>query len=89
MESGTHGEVSCHMRAEDCTGFVTLTRDVSTVSSASQASDRHACVTWVILLCRLYIDTFSKSMGQPGKVANPTRGQLKRENEYFPVRVRT
>ena len=31
--------------------------------------------------------TCSKSMGQPGKVANPARGQLNRENEYFPVRV--
>ena len=32
--------------------------------------------------------TDSKSMDQPGKVANPARGQLNRENEYFPVRVR-
>ena len=30
------------------------------------------------------------SMDQPGKVANPARGQLNiRENEYFPVRVRS
>ena len=29
--------------------------------------------------------TYSKSMDQPGKVANPARGQLNRENEYFPV----
>ena len=27
-------------------------------------------------------------MDQPGKVANPARGQLNRENKYFPVRVR-
>ena len=27
-------------------------------------------------------------MDQPGKVANPVRGQLNRENEYFPIRVR-
>ena len=27
-------------------------------------------------------------MDQPGKVANSARGQLKRENEYFPVPVR-
>ena len=33
--------------------------------------------------------TYSKSMDQPGKVANPVRGQLNRENEYFPVRVRS
>ena len=32
--------------------------------------------------------TYSKSMDQPGKVANRSRGQLNRENEYFPVRVR-
>ena len=30
----------------------------------------------------------SKNMDQPGKVANPARGQLNGENEYFPVRVR-
>ena len=29
--------------------------------------------------------TYSKSMDQPGKVANPARGQLNRENEYFPA----
>ena len=27
-------------------------------------------------------------MHQPGKVANPARGQLNRKNEYFPVPVR-
>ena len=33
--------------------------------------------------------TYSKSVNQPGKkVANPDRGQLNRENEYFPVPVR-
>ena len=31
--------------------------------------------------------TYSKSMDQPGKVAIPDRGQLNRENEYFPVRI--
>ena len=36
----------------------------------------------------MYGNTFSKSMDQPGKVANPARGQLNRENHYFPVRVR-
>ena len=28
-----------------------------------------------------------KSMDQPGMIANPARGQLNRENEYFPVHV--
>ena len=32
--------------------------------------------------------TYSKSKDQPGKVANPARGQLNRENEHFPVPVR-
>ena len=32
--------------------------------------------------------TYSKSKDQPGKVTNPARGQLNRENEYFPVPVR-
>ena len=36
----------------------------------------------------MYGRTYSKSMDQPGKVANPARGQLNRENQYFSVRVR-
>ena len=32
--------------------------------------------------------TYSKEKDQPGKVANPARGQLNRENECFPVPVR-
>ena len=34
------------------------------------------------------IITCSKSIDQPGKVANHARGQLNRENEYFPVPFR-
>ena len=37
----------------------------------------------------MYGHTYSKSsMDQPGKVGNPARGQLNRENEYFLVTVR-
>ena len=32
--------------------------------------------------------TCSKGKDQPGKVANPARGQLNRENYFFPVPVR-
>ena len=32
--------------------------------------------------------TCNKSKDQPGKVANPARGQLNRENKYFPLPVR-
>ena len=34
------------------------------------------------LYCK-FIDTYSKGQGQPGKVANPGRGQLNRENVFF------
>ena len=36
----------------------------------------------------MYSHTYSKSIDRPGKVANPARGQLNREEECFPVRVR-
>ena len=32
--------------------------------------------------------TYGEGKDQPGKVANPTRGQLNRENVFFPVPVR-
>ena len=35
----------------------------------------------------MYGHTVSNSMDQPGKVANPVRGQLNRENYFFSVRV--
>ena len=43
---------------------------------------KHVCMYLSIVII------YSKSMDQPGKVANPARGQLYRENEYFPVPVR-
>ena len=33
--------------------------------------------------------TCSKSKDQPGKVANPARGQTNKENKHFPVHTRT
>ena len=35
----------------------------------------------------MYSHTYRKRKDQPGKVANPARGQLNKENEYFPLRV--
>ena len=32
--------------------------------------------------------TYNKSMDQRGKIDNPARGQLDRENKHFPVHVR-
>ena len=37
----------------------------------------------------MYGHTYGKSMDQPGKVANPARGQLNKKNLYFPVPVRS
>ena len=50
-----------------------------------QVSVKHATVSilhyWVSALVHvcMYDRTYSKSMDQPGKVANPARGQLNRE----------
>ena len=41
----------------------------------------HVCIYVCIVI------THRKSMDQPGKVANPARGQLNTVNEYFPVPV--
>ena len=43
----------------------------------------YVCVYVCMYVCMVI--TCSKSIDQPGKVANPARGQLNRENEYFPV----
>ena len=66
--------------------------DVRCVLVRNIVWDQHDIICYIIspavlLLC-LYGHTYSKSMDQPGKVANPARGQLNRENEYFTVRVR-
>ena len=46
-------------------------------------------VGWTDSVC-MYVCMSSNiaSMDQPGKVANPARGQLNRENEHSPVPVR-
>ena len=41
----------------------------------------------ICMLC-MYVHHIQQSMDQPGKVANPARGQLNRENEYSSVPVR-
>ena len=44
--------------------------------------------SYQLCMCVCMVITYSKSMDQPDKVANPAREQLNRENEYFPVPVR-
>ena len=58
--------------------------DINFPCSADQEQDRQR---YPVDPC-MYGHTYIKSMDQPGKVANSARGQLKRKNEYFPVRVR-
>ena len=41
-----------------------------------------AVVTHICMYVRMYGHIYSKSMDQPGKVANPARGQLNRKNRY-------
>ena len=48
---------------------------------------KHVWLSGRLHVCK-YGHAYSKSMDQPGKVANPASDQLNRENEYFPVRVR-
>ena len=54
------------------------------------------CPSYILLVVYYAINMYvcmvitytKRSMNQPGKVVNPSRGQLNRENEYFPVAVR-
>ena len=69
--------------------FFGLATDTLNVRNNNNNNNRQ-----IVLLIRvhsqyvcMYGHTYSKSMDQPGKVANPPRGQLSRKNEYFPVRV--
>ena len=54
-------------------------KSISPFQLAMSRIEDHVCI---------YGDIYSKGMDQPGKVANPARGQLNKENEYIPVRVR-
>ena len=44
-------------------------------------------LTRLSLLCYMVI-AHGKVKDQPGRVADPARGQLDMENKYFPVRIR-
>ena len=39
-------------------------------------------------MCMYGYTYYCRSMDQPGKATNPARGQVNRENEYFPLRGR-
>ena len=71
-------------------GCTITKRMYSTVYTVVTVLYHVLCVTseCSIVFNSMYRHTCSKSIDQPGKVANPARGQVKRENEYFSVRVR-
>ena len=56
-------------------------------SSGVRNLDEMTVLLSVVYVC-MYSHAYNKSLDQPGKVANPARGQLNRENEYSPLRVR-
>ena len=50
---------------------------------------RERKIKWSLKMVCLYGHTYNKrSIDQPGLVASPARGQLNRENVFFPVPVR-
>ena len=62
-------------------------RAFTAISKERSSSTSVYCYRGVHTLC-IYGHTYSKSMDQLGKVANPARGQLNREKYYFHVPVR-
>ena len=65
---------------------------VLTIHRLHTYTTRWGCVSTRLAGNTMYVcmhrHAYSKSMYQPGKVANPVRGQLNMEHEYFPVQVR-
>ena len=45
------------------------------------------CKSMLCVCMYVWSSQYSKIKEQPGKVANPARGQLNRENEYSPVLI--
>ena len=69
-------------------GTEVLYRNRITLSYGDDEKLKIWILVLAIILVVCMVTHYSKSMEQPGKVANPVRGQLNRENEYFPVRAR-
>ena len=70
---------SCVTPAGESTSLTSRAKGMTTHTLLYTDINNHIC---------MYVHTYSKSMDQPGKVANPCRGQLNKENEYSSVRVR-
>ena len=48
----------------------------------------HCLFSMYYMVKHIYGHTHSKSMDRPDEIASPTRGQLNRKYQYFPVPVR-
>ena len=70
----------CHLRYEQRVDNVNCIHSIIDIAAAYSV--------FICMYVYMYGHTYSKSMDQPDKVANSARGQLNRENEYFPVPVR-
>ena len=80
-----------------CDNSINQNLSIKTTSFRNQTGGHGAPLQWSQLLCffyqvyikvcLLYGHDIEKSMDQPGKAANPTRGQLNKGNKYFPVPV--
>ena len=61
--------------------FIGIVIDISRKATAVK---RKGSMYWYVCM----VLTYSEGKDQPGKVDNPARGQLNKENEYSPVPVR-
>ena len=87
------GGAACLRRARSGLGVLLLALYAARLLGPCELS-RVVSVSWrfihmhVCMYVCMYGHHIQQEKDQPGKVANPARGQLNRENEYFPVPVR-
>ena len=62
--------------------------DIMFLCSANHEQECLQLLLYQVAPICMVTHTYSKNMDQTGKVANLARGQLNKENSYFPVRVR-
>ena len=65
---------------------VCIPRFTDTVPTDTSGTAAVVFLFYPYIICMVI--TYSKSKDQPGKVANPARGQLNMKNKYSPVPVR-
>ena len=71
----------------NCAAVKTIECVLRTVTAEFTHPDVNQSLSQPLKCNTMYGHTYSKSMDQLDKVANPARDQLNRKNEYFPVPV--